>query len=280
MADNSMPDNPRQICPQCNSPVAPGKKFCESCGAKIDAPFQCSHCGAPASPGKKFCESCGAPIEVTKEEKQPEVLPEVTAQDQVTTIARDLTKSQHPLQPPTASDQKKTIPAMTLAIIGIVILIVLVLGAYVVVPVLSGTGPSQKSGDSIAGLVIPTSSTTQQASSQPGRSTLVTGTLTPGPTDIVPSALAVNFQAERDPISGIVTVTFTGGAGQNGVREVVSRLTRSDDQVITKTFTLTQMGKSETLQGTKMTDRIEVIVNYYNGDQYTVLDQTFEYKKR
>jgi len=280
MADNSMPDNSRQICPQCNSPVAPGKNFCESCGAKIDAPFRCSHCNAPASWGKKFCESCGAPIEVTKEEKRPEVPPESPAHDQATAIARDVTKSQHPFQPPTISDKKKTIPTMTLAIIGIVFLIVLVLGAYVVVPMLSGTGPLQKTGDSIAGLVIPTDSTTQQASSQPGRATPVTGTLTPGPTDIVPSALAVNFQAERDPISGIVTVTFTGGAGQNGVREVVSRLTRSDGQVITKTFTLTQMGKSETLQGTKMTDRIEVIVYYYNGDQYTVLDQTFEYKKR
>jgi len=280
MADNSMLDNSRQICPQCNSPGAPGKNFCESCGAKIDAPFRCSHCNAPASRGKKFCESCGAPIEVTKEEKRPEVPPEIPAHDQATAIARHVTKSQHPFQPLPVSDQKKTIPAMTLAIIGIVILIVLILGAYVVVPMLSGTGPSQKTGDSIAGLVIPTDPTTQQASSQLGRSTPVTGTLTPGPTDIVPSALAVNFQAERDPISGIVTVTFTGGAGQNGVREVVSRLTRSDGQIITKTFTLTQMGKSETLQGTKMTDRIEVIVYYYNGDQYTVLDQTFEYKKR
>jgi hypothetical protein len=90
----------------------------------------------------------------------------------------------------------------------------------------------------------------------------------------------VNFQAERDPISGIVTVTFTKGAGQNGVREVVSRLTRSDGQVLTKTFTLTQIGKSETLQGTKLTDRVEVVVYYYNGDRYTVLNQTFEYKKR
>jgi hypothetical protein len=90
----------------------------------------------------------------------------------------------------------------------------------------------------------------------------------------------VNFQAERDPISGIITVTFTGGAGQNGVREVVSRLTRSDGQVISKTFTIPRIGSSETLQGTKMTDRVEVVVYYYNGDRYTVLDQTFEYKQR
>jgi hypothetical protein len=108
----------------------------------------------------------------------------------------------------------------------------------------------------------------------------VTGTLTPGPTQVPPPSLEVKFQAERDPISNIVTVTFTGGAGQNGVREVLVRLTRSDGQVITKTFTIPRIGISETLQGTKMTDRVEVSVSYYNGERYTVLDETFEYKKR
>jgi uncharacterized membrane protein len=71
---------------------------------------------------------------------------------------------------------------MTLPIIGIVILIVLALGAYVVVlPMLSGTGTSQKSGGSTPGSVIPTTSSppgTEQGSSQSGGSSLVTGTLT------------------------------------------------------------------------------------------------------
>ncbi len=272
MADISPPENSRQICPDCNSPVPPGKKFCESCGAKIDAPLRCPQCGAPVSEGIKFCESCGASLGEPVEVKPPEIIPEIPGHAPVPGTIQDTTNSQLP---------KKPLPTMTLAIAGIVILIILALGAYVVVlPGLSGTGPSQNSGGSTPSPVIPAATGTAQGSSQSGGSSLVTGTLTPGPTDAVPPTLAVNFQAERDPISGIVTVTFTGGAGQNGVREVVSVLTRSDGQVVTKTFTLTQVGTSETLQGTKMTDRIQITAYYYNGNRYTVLDQIFEYKKR
>jgi predicted amidophosphoribosyltransferase len=63
MTEISPPDNSRQICPKCNSPVAPEMKFCESCGAKIDDLRRCSQCGAPLSKGTKFCESCGASLD-------------------------------------------------------------------------------------------------------------------------------------------------------------------------------------------------------------------------
>jgi len=57
-------------CAQCGTPVAPGAKFCESCGAPFAAAPQpaevdedkCAQCGTPAAPGAKFCESCGAPF--------------------------------------------------------------------------------------------------------------------------------------------------------------------------------------------------------------------------
>ena len=56
-----MTENPK-TCQKCGSPVAPGIKFCESCGAKIEALPSCPKCGAALAPGVKFCESCGAPI--------------------------------------------------------------------------------------------------------------------------------------------------------------------------------------------------------------------------
>jgi len=55
-----MTENPK-TCQKCGSPVAPGVKFCESCGAKIEALPSCPKCGASLAPGVKFCESCGAP---------------------------------------------------------------------------------------------------------------------------------------------------------------------------------------------------------------------------
>lgn len=335
MTEIPPPDNPRQICPKCKSPIIRGTKFCESCGAKIDALLACTHCGASHESGTKFCESCGLPLLEVLQEKQPAVPVEVFAppptlpadyippmaeaqkngtgilpsgsapmENSILTSHEDVPKKadektppelqpapapvpgdipertkprEHPPSSPVPGP-KKPLPVMTLAIIGIVILIVLALGAYVVVlPMLSGTGTSQKSGDATPVSPIPV--TTSPSGSVQG-TVPVTGTLTPGQTQVPPANLAVNFQAERDAISGIVTVTFGGGAGQNGVKDVLFRLTRSDGQVLQKSFTLTQIGKSESLQGTKMTDRVEVIATYYTGDQYKILDQTFEYKKR
>ena len=327
------PDNSRQICSKCNSPIIHGTKFCESCGARIDALLACSHCGASNETGTKFCESCGLPLLEVFLDKQPaaparvftppvpaeNIPPMAEAQDSVTGIlpsepareespilpARDeaqekadekttpglqpapapvptdvpgTIKPREDLPPSPVPGPKKPLSAMTLAMIGIVILIVMALLAYVVVlPMLSGTGTAQKSGD---GALVSTLPATLSPSGSVQDTVPVTGTLTPGQTQVPPANLAVTFQAERDAITGIVTVTFSGGEGQNGVQDVLFRLTRSDGQVLQKSFKLTQIGKSESLQGTKMTDRVEVIATYYNGNQYKVLDQTFEYKKR
>ena len=277
MTDSPPMDISRQACPRCNSPVEPGTMFCESCGAKIDTSLRCTQCGAPLNKAMKFCESCGAPREVVQKNNVP-AAPEVIAEqatapqksEETGQTLPSLALSEHPAA-------KKPIPSMKWVVTGLVILIVLAIAAYAfALPMLSGTTASEKSGGNSPG----TGSGTAPGTTPTTGSSLVTGTLTPGQTQVVPSNLDVKFQAERDPISGIVTVTFTGGAGQNGVREVLARLTRSDGQVITKTFTIPQIGISETLQGTKMTDRIEVSVSYYNGERYTVLDETFEYKKR
>lgn len=104
--------------------------------------------------------------------------------------------------------------------------------------------------------------------------------LTPGPTQVPPDRFKVYFQAERDPTTRIVSVQFMGGQGQAGVRDVLVRLTRSDGQVLTGTFKPIQAGSGVDLQGTDKVDRVEVIAHYYTGDTYTIIDQTFEWKKQ
>ena len=47
-------------CPSCSKPVRAGAKFCDHCGAKMEA--ACSECGAALRPGAKFCDSCGAKV--------------------------------------------------------------------------------------------------------------------------------------------------------------------------------------------------------------------------
>jgi class 3 adenylate cyclase len=47
-------------CPRCQAENDVGARFCEDCGARLEA--ACPSCGTPITPGKKFCRSCGAAL--------------------------------------------------------------------------------------------------------------------------------------------------------------------------------------------------------------------------
>jgi class 3 adenylate cyclase len=47
-------------CPRCQAENDAGARFCEDCGARLEA--ACPNCGTPVTPGKKFCRSCGAAL--------------------------------------------------------------------------------------------------------------------------------------------------------------------------------------------------------------------------
>ena len=47
-------------CPRCQTENDAGARFCEDCGARLEA--TCPSCGAPVRSGKKFCRSCGAAL--------------------------------------------------------------------------------------------------------------------------------------------------------------------------------------------------------------------------
>lgn len=54
-------------CPSCGTANAPGTKFCQNCGAKLEAATpqerKCPACGAIVAPGVKFCSECGQRME-------------------------------------------------------------------------------------------------------------------------------------------------------------------------------------------------------------------------
>jgi len=62
MQDPASPDKNPFACPACSSPVKPGDKFCEACGAKIPALFTCTKCGTQFVHFKEQCELCGGPL--------------------------------------------------------------------------------------------------------------------------------------------------------------------------------------------------------------------------
>ena len=45
-------------CPNCQSEIQPGQRFCPECGTRLDA--ACRSCGASLPSGAKFCPECGA----------------------------------------------------------------------------------------------------------------------------------------------------------------------------------------------------------------------------
>lgn len=62
MQDPALPENNPFACPACSSPVKPGDKFCEACGAKIPALFTCTKCGTQFVRFKERCELCGGSL--------------------------------------------------------------------------------------------------------------------------------------------------------------------------------------------------------------------------
>src|SRR3954466_12360664 len=55
-------------CPKCGTPNQPGVKFCNNCGAQVQAqqqaaPVECPNCKAQVPSGAKFCNNCGQSME-------------------------------------------------------------------------------------------------------------------------------------------------------------------------------------------------------------------------
>jgi ribosomal protein L40E len=268
-------------------------KFCESCGAKIEALLVCLQCGAALGENAKFCESCGTAVspaavpEVTTAGTtsarvvQPPAEPEVKETPaELATVASavaawtrpDPADNKTPLHEDTAPE--KPLPYQTKLIAGILVLALLGAAVYfVVLPMLSGTGttPQGPVNPAVPAPAGPSATTVPESGTVP---------LTAGPTQVLPVNRDLVIDVERDAISSVITVKFQGGGGQYAVRELVITLTRSDNTVEVKSFKPEYRGTFITLQGTQRTDRVEVTANFYSGESYKVVDQIFEYKKR
>ena len=51
------------ICPNCNTYIPQGMKFCGRCGSPVaKSKVTCSNCGYEIQEGMKFCGECGTPV--------------------------------------------------------------------------------------------------------------------------------------------------------------------------------------------------------------------------
>jgi len=49
-------------CISCGTALAPGARFCASCGTPVAQPSVCAGCGTQLAAGARFCASCGRPV--------------------------------------------------------------------------------------------------------------------------------------------------------------------------------------------------------------------------
>jgi hypothetical protein len=110
----------------------------------------------------------------------------------------------------------------------------------------------------------------------PGTPALPTGPGAPaiGSVEQLPRGSEVYVTVEpKDYGTSQVTLRFDGGPGKGMVKEIEVRLTRPDGVVVTGSMQTQTESPQVTLQGTKGTDRIEVIVHLLSGKAYKIIDE-------
>jgi hypothetical protein len=164
-----------------------------------------------------------------------------------------------------------TIPAETTRIIGGGVALVIVLAAvwFVRLPMLSGsgghtTGPSPAATPALA-------VTPQTGAVITPDPTAASGPLVPRPTETVPDQ-KYSFVVRKDPLSLKISVIFVGSATPGTISSADVKVTHPDGAVATGTL-LPLKGISEIfLNGSKGTDRVEIIAKMASGKTYRVYD--------
>ncbi|WAC04426.1 MAG: hypothetical protein OS112_08110 [Methanoregula sp.] len=159
--------------------------------------------------------------------------------------------------------------------IKLVVPVVTVLVALLVVAGCTGGGSQTTPSQTAAPTQVPTLAvSTTVFPTAAGSSTQ------PGPTQTLPAATPVSFSVEKaGTYSTTIITTFDGGKGMSGVSKVDVRVTRADGTVVTGVLKPLK-GETVELEGTKGTDRVEVIVTMNTGSVYKVIDQQMPYKTR
>jgi hypothetical protein len=252
----------------------------------------------PAEPDPEFVDLEPDVLESPHEDPEPEPEPEKPSPVRRPTPAK--AKSALPADPlspafsglsdgPEKAEPAKTTgarPPVNKALIGVAVVILFLITAvyFIGLPLLEGGTPLSGASPQPVPVNTPVlTATTLPATIPTTVSTPVPAATAdpyvPLPTQDMPKYLEVYFQAQKDPVTSQVTVIFAGGPGINLIRTADVRVTRSDGKVVTGTILPGEMITEITLDGTKYSDRVEVIANMHNGQSFRVIDELLVYKK-
>ncbi|MDD2472465.1 MULTISPECIES: hypothetical protein [unclassified Methanoculleus] len=102
--------------------------------------------------------------------------------------------------------------------------------------------------------------------------------LTPGPTQTMPPERDVIFQIEPGYPSRVthdLSIAFRGGKGQDFVKSIDVRVTRSTGEVVTDTLQ-PRIGDDLIINNAKGENRVEITVSLITGGSYKVKDEIVE----
>lgn len=224
----------------------------------------CPTCNTPLSGNARFCEKCGTPVDPAS--------PALTVHP---------AQSMEPAPAPLTVSPSRFADNRTLLIgAGVVALVLVVL--FFALPAITGSIPEPlRILNGVSGTPQgPASGNGSPIDYRSGTAPVNTVSLTVVPTQALPEGTQLFIQTEKNPINAEVTVQFTGGPGQGLVRDNQVILTRSDGTVTQGSLDFNQRLSEVSLQGSRGTDRLQVIVTLRSGMTYTIVDKLMPYRIR
>lgn len=103
--------------------------------------------------------------------------------------------------------------------------------------------------------------------------------LTIMPTQTLAKDTELYIDVNKDNSKAVVTVQFNGGPGMGLVRDNRVILTRSDGTVTEGKLNFNQRLSSVQLQGSRGTDRLQVMIILHSGEQKAVIDKLLPYRQ-
>ena len=151
---------------------------------------------------------------------------------------------------------------------GIVLITILAAVFFIGLPMLTGIGVFSAPSNPTAAEITPIPT----IASLTLKPTPASRALIPQPTQLNPADQKFRFQVRKDPITSKITVIFTGSAGEGSITSADVKVTHADGSV-TMGIILPLKGVSDiTLDGSKETDRVEIIAKMTSGETYRVYD--------
>ena len=260
-----------EVCAKCKTPLSQNAKFCDACGSPVSVV-------PPPPPGLSEPAVHPTPVPPPPPAPRVEELPPPVAGP----VPEEPSPEKPHIQPPPVPVvAPPALPSRNRKmLIGAGAGVILLIALFIVFPVITGSQmPFGNLGGGGADPQGPVPVTTP-IDYRSGNAPVNTIVLSPGPTQTLPGESQLYVQAEKNAITAEVPVRFEGGTAMGTVMTNRVLLTRSDGTVTEGKLDFTRRQSEIVLQGTRGTDRLQVIVTLHSGSTFTIVDKLIPYPER